>query len=99
MEQTRGERNCNPGNLDKVGTLWQGMAQDQSTDSRFVVFLDPLWGIRALAKVLLTYYRKDGLTTVRAIIDKWAPPVENNDIAYMNDVAGHLGVGQDARRH
>ncbi len=96
MIETRGERNRNPGNIDRNATLWQGMAQDQSGDSRFVVFSDAHFGIRALAKVLLSYYRKHGLKTVHAIIDRWAPPSENNTGAYVNHVANVLGVGIDA---
>ena len=96
MIQTRGERNCNPGLIDRNGgTLWQGMAEVQ-TDSRFVTFTDPVFGIRALAKVLLSYYRKHHLYTVHAIIDRWAPPSENNTGAYINHVASELGVGIDA---
>lgn len=94
--ETRGERNANPGNLDRNNIMWQGMADDQSTDSRFVVFTDPVFGIRALAKVLLDYYRKHGLNTVHGIIDRWAPPSENNSGAYVNHVSHCMGVGMDA---
>lgn len=97
MILTRGERNCNPGNIDRHdNTQWQGQAPDQAADGRFVVFADPHYGIRALAKVLLAYYRKHGLDTVRGIIDRWAPPSENNTGAYVNHVASILGVGIDA---
>ena len=96
MIETRGERNNNPGNIDRNAILWQGAAQDQSGDSRFVVFSDAHFGIRALAKVLLSYYRKHGLNTVHKIIDRWAPPSENNTGAYVNHVANVLGVGIDA---
>lgn len=97
MIETRGERNFNPGNVERNNIMWQGMAQDQSGDSRFVVFNDAHYGIRALAKVLLSYYRKYGLNTVHKIIDRWAPPSENNTGAYINHVAQVLGVGIDAK--
>lgn len=97
MIETRGERNNNPGNIDRNNIMWQGMAQDQSRDSRFVVFEDANSGIRALAKVLLSYYRKHALNTVHKIIDRWAPPSENNTGAYVNHVASVLGVGIDAQ--
>jgi len=93
--ETRGERNNNPGNIDRSSVVWQGMSADQSSDSRFIVFTDPVPGIRALAKVLLSYFRKYGLNTVRGIIDRWAPPSENNTGAYVNHVASVLGVGSD----
>lgn len=95
---TRGERNNNPGNIDRNSTKWKGMADDQSKDSRFVVFAAPVWGIRALAKVLLTYSRvypqdtPQDIDTVREIINRWAPPVENDTGAYVNAVAREVGT-------
>ena len=95
MKQPRGIRLNNPGNIDRTGDKWQGMAADQSGDSRFVVFVAPHWGIRALAKVLLSYQRKHGLKTVRGIINRWAPPVENDTGAYVDQVAKVCGVEPD----
>lgn len=89
----RGIRNHNPGNIDRTAERWQGMAADQSSDKRFVVFSAPVWGLRALAKVLLSYQRKHGLRTPAAIIGRWAPPVENDTGAYARQVAKTLGVG------
>jgi len=77
------------------------MSPDQSSDSRFVVFTSPVWGIRALAKVLLTYSRvypqdtPQDIDTVREIINRWAPPVENDTGAYVAAVCKTLGVGPD----
>lgn len=92
----RGIRNHNPGNIDRNATVWQGMAKDQSSDSRFIVFESPLYGIRALAKVLLTYYRKHKLTTPLEIIRRWAPPIENNTAAYARVVAYAMKVAPTA---
>ena len=92
---TRGERNNNPGNIDRNATKWQGMCADQSGDPRFVVFETPEDGIRALAKVLLSYYRKHHLNTVRGIITRWAPGNENNTEAYIAHVAKTLSVDAD----
>ena len=89
----RGLRNFNPGNIDRTAERWQGMAADQSSDKRFVVFTAPVWGLRALAKVLLSYQRKHGLRTPAAIIGRWAPPTENDTGAYARQVAKALGVG------
>ncbi len=91
----RGLRNFNPGNIDRTAERWQGMSADQSSDKRFVVFTAPVWGLRALAKVLLSYQRKYGLRTPAAIIGRWAPPVENDTGAYARQVAKALGVGVD----
>jgi hypothetical protein len=93
MTTPRGIRNNNPGNIDRTAEKWQGMAADQSSDSRFVVFSAPVWGLRALAKVLLSYQRKHGLRTPAAIIGRWAPPVENDTGAYARQVAKALGAG------
>jgi len=97
----RGIRNSNPGNIDRVaGVRWQGQAAVQK-DSRFITFIDPAWGIRAIARVLITYQDKrraaDGsrIDTVREIIERWAPPVENNTDAYAKRVASALGIGPD----
>lgn len=101
-QQTRGERNRNPGNIDRNATQWKGMSPDQSGDTRFVVFTDAIWGIRALAKVLLTYSRvypqdtPQDIDTAREIINRWAPPVENDTGAYVNAVAREIGVNADA---
>lgn len=91
----RGIRNNNPGNIDRTATKWQGMAEGQSSDPRFVVFKAPEYGIRALAKTLLTYRSKHGLNTVRGIINRWAPPVENDTGAYVRAVARAVGVGPE----
>lgn len=95
MKTPRGIRNKNPGNLDRTADKWQGMAADQSSDPRFVVFVAPHWGIRALVKVLLSYQRKHGIKTIRGIIDRWAPPIENNTSAYIDQVAKACGVDPD----
>ena len=100
MTQTRGEKNNNPGNVERTATVWQGMAQQQ-TDPRFIVFTNPHFGIRALARILSNYYREDGLNTVAGIIARWAPPKkdnvqENDTVAYINHVCAVCGVGEDA---
>lgn len=80
---TRGERNANPGNIRRLpGVTWQGEATDQSGDASFVVFTTPLYGIRAIARVMLSYQR-EGLRTIQEVIDRWAPPNENNSQAYV----------------
>lgn len=94
MNTPRGIRNLNPGNLERNGIPWQGLATVQS-DPRFLVFIAMPWGVRAAGKVLLTYYRKYGLNTVAGIINRWAPPVENDSGAYIAAVSKALGVRQD----
>lgn len=99
--QPRGIRNYNPGNLERNATRWQGMAKDQSGDPRFIVFSHPVWGIRAIARTLITYQdarrAKDGsrIDSVRELIERWAPAHENDTGAYAKQVAKALGVGPD----
>lgn len=88
----RGIRNNNPGNIRKSGDAWQGLA-DIQPDSAFFSFVDPVYGIRALAKIIRSYRDRYGLHTVEGIINRWAPPVENNTGAYVNAVAAAVGVG------
>ena len=89
----RGIRNNNPGNI-RHGDAWQGLAEQQ-TDSSFCVFRSPEYGIRALAKVLLNYEKKYGLNTVRKVISRYAPSMENDTESYIKSVAGQLGVDAD----
>ena len=86
---TRGERNNNPGNIDK-GQGFKG--EVEGDDERFATFSTPVMGIRAIAALLLIYYNKHGLNTVAGLINRWAPPVENQTSAYVTDVANRVGV-------
>jgi len=96
---TRGIRNNNPGNIERnENTHWQGMSEDQSTDSRFCVFIKSKWGIRAIAKTLLTYqdHRKasDGtkIDSPLDIVSRWAPSHENPTNEYAAFIAVSLGI-------
>jgi hypothetical protein len=92
---TRGIVNNNPGNIRKSATAWQGAIV--GSDPIFVTFDTPENGIRAMAKVLLTYQRQHGLDTLAEIIERWAPAAENDSFAYIDDVATRLGVDPDER--
>ena len=45
-----------------------------------------------MGKTLETYQNKHGLTTVNDMINRWAPPNENNTTNYANFVAQRMGV-------
>jgi len=90
--QPRGIRSNNPGNIERNHIKWQGMSKDQSADERFCVFDEPVYGIRALMKILLTYFRKYDLNTAESIINRWAPPHENDTKAYAKAVAKRVGA-------
>ena len=91
----RGIRNNNPGNI-RHGANWQGLNKEgRKIDPAFCVFIHPVYGIRALAKVLLNYKRIHNLNTVRQIISRYAPPNENQTKAYIQAVAKQIGVYPD----
>jgi hypothetical protein len=70
----------------------------QAHEKEFCVFRTPPDGIRAMAVVLNTYQdkrtAKDGsrIDTVREIIERWAPSVENDTESYINHMRSLLGV-------
>jgi hypothetical protein len=92
---TRGLVNNNPGNIRKNGTAWHGAVG--GSDPAFVTFDTPQDGIRAMAKVLLTYQRQHGLDTIAELLERWAPAVENDSFAYIDDVATRLRLDPDER--
>jgi hypothetical protein len=91
----RGLRLNNPGNI-RHGADWAGLAAEQP-DKEFCSFVDVQHGIRAMAKILLTYERhfeeRGKVCCVANIIARWAPPNENDTPAYALHVADRLGVG------
>ncbi|EMX0849499.1 hypothetical protein AAF302_000706 [Pluralibacter gergoviae] len=88
--EARGIRNNNPGNLEASSSNpWVGQT---GSDGRFAKFETPEHGIRALGRNLLSYQRQ-GIDTVSDIINRWAPPSDNNDTAaYIRAVCAQLGV-------
>lgn len=99
-ELPRGVRNNNPGNLERLNPRagWNGaLPDDQLTDPRFEQFTTATWGLRALGMTLLAYQLRHGCRTPRTLIDRWAPPIENDTTSYVAQVALALGVGPDDR--
>jgi hypothetical protein len=89
----RNVRLCNPGNVDRTSIRWQGMSATQD-DPRFIRFIAPQWGFRCMARILKGDY-SEGCVTVHELIDRWAPPIENDTSAYVTDVATRMNVGID----
>jgi len=97
---TRGYRNRNPGNIDyNPANAWQGQVgiETNGNPPRFAAFSSHEYGIRALAALLTTYYDRYGLDTIRDIINRWAPPVENKTSAYALAVSDSTGFTLDDR--
>lgn len=90
----RGMRNLNPGNLEKTQVVWQGEIRPGG-DERFCEFESLIMGCRALIKTLVTYHTKHGCSTVRSIIERWAPSHENDTESYMEHVASSISKGVD----
>lgn len=88
---TRGLRNNNPGNLKKDETAWAGLAPAQS-DPVFFVFTAPVYGLRAMARVLMNYQAQHGLHVISELIARWAPASENDTSEYAQNVAAALGL-------
>lgn len=64
----------------------------QLTDPRFEQFVDDLHGLRAIGKTLLTYQKVDGCLSIRELIYRWAPRIENDTMAYVQAVCHSCGV-------
>lgn len=89
-ENSRGVRNNNPLNLRRTSDNWIGLCESQ-TDKEFFQFESPEYGFRAAAKTLMNY-RLKGISTVSEVINRWAPPTENNTSSYIVSICSHLGV-------
>ena len=95
MTTPRGIRNNNPLNIRRSKDKWKGMRAVQS-DAAFVQFESLEWGWRAAFYLLTrTYYHKYRLYTIRAIVQKWAPAIENNTKVYIANVSRLTGIDPD----
>lgn len=90
----QGIRNDNPLNIRANNIEWRGKV---GQSNGFVVFDSPLNGIRAAARLLRTYRDKYALDTIAGVVDKWAPPSENNTGAYIQSMSQKTGVGINER--
>ena len=88
--KVRGLRNNNPGNLIKTNIAWQGKIS-KGSDSHFEQFTDIYFGLRAMLKDLINDINK-GKNTVVKLINEYAPPHENNTVAYIQSVSNSIGV-------
>lgn len=92
----RGYRNNNPLNIVySAKNDWAGQIVP-STDSRFAQFVNMAYGYRAAFRTLRTYINSYGANTLRKIIERWAPPSENDTNSYLTTVANYSGVVPDA---
>lgn len=90
----RGIRNNNPGNIED-GPFARSLPGYRGSDGRFAIFETPQDGVNAGAQLLGSYARR-GVVTPSQVINRWAPPSDNNPTqAYAQYVAQRLGIGVD----
>lgn len=96
---SRGIRNNNPGNIDyNPGNKWKGLLPpDPLIESRFCRFESPECGIRAIMCLLRTYQRKYHCDSVLALINRYAPDIENNTSSYVKSVCNALSVNSNEK--
>ncbi len=93
---SRGLRNCNPGNIRRSETVYRGEKRP-SEDGEFKQFVSMAWGYRAMFVILECYRHRYGLTTLREMLGRYAPPTENSTEMYVEFVARKAGVSPEER--
>lgn len=86
----RGINNKNPGNIRQSPTKYLGEVRP-SRDKAFKQFETMAWGYRAMF-VLLDTYRRNGYKTLRQMISRYAPPIENHTDNYIEFVSERARV-------
>lgn len=90
---TRGIRNCNPLNIRySPHNDWVGKIPGDGVFERFSAIR---YGVRAWCRLIRNYVRIHHCSTIRAIVNRFAPPVENDTLAYIRyveDVVGPVSV-------
>ena len=91
---SRGLRNNNPGNIRRSRVRYKGEVRP-SRDPDFKEFSTMAYGYRAVFVLLDTYRSRYGLTTIRQMLNRYAPPTENFTEGYVRFVADYSGVMPD----
>ena len=94
MKMSRGLRNNNPGNI-RLGNFRYKGERAKSSDSAFRQFESVEWGYRAMFVLLHTYATKRGCRTLRAMINRYAPPTENFTEGYLRCVTNATHLSPD----
>lgn len=87
----RGLRNNNPLNIRKSRDVFQGEVKN-STDREFKQFTSMPYGYRAAFKMLYNYQHLYGCQRLADFINRWAPPIENDTLAYIRTVCKYSGL-------
>ena len=91
---SRGLRNNNPGNIRRSRVRYKGEVRP-SRDPDFKEFSTMAYGYRAVFVLLDTYRSRYGFTTIRQMLNRYAPPTENFTEGYVRFVADYSGVMPD----
>ena len=91
---SRGLDNNNPGNIRRSKVNYKGELHP-SNDMAFKQFRSIEWGYRAMFILLDAYQRLHGLNTLRGMIERYAPPTENNTSGYVHAVSDVTGIYPD----
>lgn len=86
--RTRADRNFNPLNLRTKGNAGRD-------SGGFAKYTDEESGWGAARRQLSLYYTRDKLDTISGIINKWAPPSENDTKSYIAQVSKAMGIGEN----
>ena len=87
-------RQNNPMALILGSSAWEGKINCPIT-SNFECFSSVEYGIRAGMLNLINAYFNEGYNTIDMIINKYAPPSENDTTGYINYVSAFTGFDQD----
>lgn len=106
----RGIRNRNPLNIRRSKTPWLGEVDHidvadtkgesgaaRFCDRSFCQFSDVKYGYRAAFKLIKKYIEVYECDTIRKIINRWAPPTENNTNNYVEHVCAWQCLDEDAK--
>ena len=91
---SRGLRNNNPGNIRRSRVRYKGEVRP-SRDPEFKEFSSMAYGYRAMFVLLDTYRSRYGLSTIRQMLNRYAPPSENFTEGYIRFVSEKTGIAPD----
>lgn len=98
FKPTRGYRNNNPLNIRNSSNFkWEGQVGKDADG--FCTFKSMLYGVRAAFALMRSYNVRHHCDTIRSIIERWAPPTENNTATYIEHVCKAARITPDERIH
>ena len=96
-DMPRGLRNNNPGNLKMTSPQqgWRGaLPLRDNSDGVFEQFENYHYGLRAMLKLVRNKINA-GHSSIRKLIEQWAPRSENNTEAYISHMEHKTGIPQN----